>query len=104
MVNGRDLPPISGENTYMNSAIPFVTLAVAFSQLGPFFGIFFGTKGPNNEWPYAWWSLCFFANFFGAFQWFGARQVYKVIRTSSELVFKNMYGGIIETIPVDNIE
>merc|ERR1712007_116321 len=94
----------TGEKVYKNPGAIGSIVGVFFSQLGPFFGIFFGTKGPDGEWPHAWWSFCFLGNAFGSLGWFAPSQVYKIIRTPTTLVTKNIFGGSIMTIPLESIE
>ena len=45
--------------TYHNPNVRAYAIGSAVGQLGAFFGCFFGIRGPNGEWPDAWWSLCF---------------------------------------------
>mmetsp|Transcript_6405 Transcript_6405/g.14583 ORF Transcript_6405/g.14583 Transcript_6405/m.14583 type:complete len:172 (-) Transcript_6405:221-736(-) len=104
MVKGTDLPAISGEKVYKCQMVILGMFLVWLSQLGPFFGVFFGTKGKDGEWPHAWWSLCFVGNAFASFGWYGAAQTYKLIRTSTELICKNMFGGTIARFPLESIE
>lgn len=102
MVASANLPSIS-DKEYKNPFVICATLLMMLGQLGPFFGIFFGTKGPNGEWPYAWWSFCFFGNAFGSLGWFGSSQVYSVTRMADEFILRNMYGSVIERIRVADI-
>lgn len=39
---------------YTDPHVLIFAVAVFFANLGPFFGCFFGIKGPDDEWPYAW--------------------------------------------------
>lgn len=107
MVSGKDLQELEGlPKEYTKSKIVIVlgSLGIFFSQLAPFFGTFFGTKGPNDEWPHAWWSFCFFGSAFGTFGWFPQSQTYKIKCTKDEFILENIYGGKIEKIPLSAIE
>jgi len=103
-IMGEGLPEISGEKTYDNKKKAIATcVGHFFGQLGAFFGCFFGIKGPGNQWPYAWWSFCFFVNAIAVFRSRANTTTAKIVRTQDSMTLLNLYGGMIVDLPVKEI-
>lgn len=59
----QGLPTVMKEKTYTARTKSFAwggAIVNFVGQNGPFFGGWFGMPGPQNQWPYAVWALCFF--------------------------------------------
>ncbi|CAK0843592.1 unnamed protein product [Prorocentrum cordatum] len=101
---GEGLPQISGEKTYSNKsgAIGSV-VGQFFGQMGAFFGCFFGIKGPDGQWPHAWWSFCFFGNATVGALSQAHTTTAKIVRSPEKMTLLNLWGGTVLTIPISEI-
>merc|ERR1712039_335111 len=98
------VPEVQGEKTYTRAGALLFAFGMAMAHLGPFWGIFFGTKGENGEWPVAWWAFSFVGN--AIVQFFIALQYYpsKYIRTSDAITAYSYSGRELFSIPIAEIE
>lgn len=97
---------------YENPHVIRVALLSSLGFLAAFMGLFFGVKGPDDEWPYAWWSFVFlgiaFAVYYAILNSMPA-DIYLVRLKSNdnnhEKAFElyNYNGGLIATAPLSSI-
>eukprot|EP00520_Triparma_pacifica_P016056 CAMPEP_0118634986 /NCGR_PEP_ID=MMETSP0785-20121206/1838_1 /TAXON_ID=91992 /ORGANISM="Bolidomonas pacifica, Strain CCMP 1866" /LENGTH=170 /DNA_ID=CAMNT_0006525995 /DNA_START=60 /DNA_END=572 /DNA_ORIENTATION=- len=73
-------------------------ICFALSQFGTFLGCFFGIRGPEDQWPWAWWA-------FGAIPWW-APFIFpaKIVRTPDAIQIVAYLFGVQETIKIDEIK
>jgi len=102
-MNPSGLPASSGDKVYRNKFVFGAVLGQFIGQLGPFFAIFFGTKGPDGEWPYAWWSFGLLGGAiavpFATLNFSHA----KVVRTQVGFTCYNLMGNVVNEIPLSEV-
>eukprot|EP00416_Gambierdiscus_australes_P024861 CAMPEP_0171072378 /NCGR_PEP_ID=MMETSP0766_2-20121228/10826_1 /TAXON_ID=439317 /ORGANISM="Gambierdiscus australes, Strain CAWD 149" /LENGTH=162 /DNA_ID=CAMNT_0011528957 /DNA_START=45 /DNA_END=533 /DNA_ORIENTATION=+ len=93
------------EKTYLCRSTLLEAIGLASAQLGPFWGLFFGIRGPGGRWPEAWWAFLFVVNANTQFWVHVFFAVSWVTRTkqSSFLLF-NWFGTEVMEIQDDEIE
>jgi len=110
IITSQDLPAMLGERVYNHPGAFNLALGMFMAGFSPFFGVFFGIKGPDGEWPYAWWSFCFIFNGIGMMFAVMSNVPVKVVRTPDAFVITNWLGKLIPqhahgpTLPLSSIE
>jgi len=85
------------EKSYECFPLWFV-VCFAVSQFGAFLGCFFGTRGPEDQWPVAWWAL-------GMIPWWAPFVFHaKIVRTPDKIKFVSYLFGEQESIKLEDIE
>eukprot|EP00546_Thalassionema_frauenfeldii_P020928 CAMPEP_0178904374 /NCGR_PEP_ID=MMETSP0786-20121207/5665_1 /TAXON_ID=186022 /ORGANISM="Thalassionema frauenfeldii, Strain CCMP 1798" /LENGTH=176 /DNA_ID=CAMNT_0020575825 /DNA_START=21 /DNA_END=551 /DNA_ORIENTATION=- len=89
---------------YKSSRVLPQAILQALCQLAPFFGCFFGIRGPDGQWPEAWWSLCFLPAAFGVFFSHLHWTPYKLVVEDEKIVAYNIWGIEVEGLAWSNID
>ena len=99
-----DLPAMVGESTYEVKYVSLSIFLFFLGQCGAFFGIFFGVRGPDNQWPYAWWAFGLLGGAIGATAGFASGVVKTVQRKSDSFDFINAYGKVFLSTTLEQLE
>lgn len=107
VISISDLPPLttSGGATYSIKHVYLYLLGYFFGQSGAFFGCFFGIRGPNGEWPEAWWAFALLANAFILTHSQSRSMSAKIVRHADSIEYFNIWGrSIYGEIPLEKYE
>ena len=86
-----ELPPVDSDIEYEVCHANWFTLFLYFlSQLGTFFGVFFGIGISSGHWP--WWAFCFVGQAFTNTYFFAVGEVAKIVRHPNSFEFANRFG------------
>lgn len=104
MIAGKDLPAMTEQRTYTCVSASWRALGMFFSFLFLFLACFLGIRGPDGEWPVAWWSMCFLCSGIGLAFLAMRSSPATLIRTSSSLVGYNLFGSVLWDVSVSSME